>query len=144
MIVIAYENGDPADIHHLSQELCEKYWQEWLARLQQYRSKFPERVITEDESKVNETGQEMYQSHRLEKATDSFGGKSVNSIGVPVASLGTVIKDEDVFEEGEEDLSSKERFYSLQAWLAAIKSPEAWKKLCKNILQRLRFRGKAK
>lgn len=144
MIVIAYENGDPADVHHLSQELCEKYWQEWLARLQQYRSKFPERAITQDDSEVNEAGQEMYQSHKFEKATNSLRAKSVNSIGVPVTRLGTVIKDEDVLEGEDEDLSSNERFYSLHAWLVAIKSPEAWKKLWKNILQRIRFRGKAK
>ncbi|KAL9968525.1 hypothetical protein ACROYT_G020632 [Oculina patagonica] len=144
VIVIAYENGDPADVHHLSQELCEKYWQEWLTRLQQYRSKFPERAITEDEQKVKETGQEMYESHRFEKATDSLQAKSVNSIGVPVTRLGTVIKDEDVLEGEEEDLSSKERFYNLHAWLAAVKSPKAWKKLWKNILQRIRFRGKDK
>lgn len=141
MIVIAYENGDPADIHHLSHDLCKKYWLEWLARLQQYTNKFPECSFSED---VNETGQEMSSSYKFEKASESLQAKSVNSIGVPVASLGKVIKEEDLLEEGEEEeeeeeISSKECFYSLRAWLASVKSPETWKRLWKNVLERIRF-----
>lgn len=153
-IVIAYENGDPADVHHLSQELCETYWLEWLTRLQQYRQKFPERFITEPDLEANDTGQEMHQTPKFETATDSLDAKSVNftgvpvpvnSIGVPVARLGKTVKDEDVIEDEEdEEVSYKERFQNLHAWLAAIKSPEAWEKLWKNILQNIRFRGKAK
>lgn len=145
MIVIAYENGDPADIHHMSPEICEKYWLEWLMQLQQYRRTFPQHVTTDIDLEVNKTEQEMYQGHKIEKVTEFVRSKSVNSIGVPVASLGRVIRDEDVLEEETEegDLSSKERFHSLHAWLAAFKSPDAWKKLWQNILQRVRFGRKS-
>lgn len=144
VIVIAYENGDPADIHHLSQEMCEKYWLEWLMRLQQFRRTFPQHVTAEADLEVNKTGREMYQGHKIEKVTEFVKAKSVNSIGVPVASIGTVIKDEDVLKgEEEEDLSSKEGFHSLHAWLTTFKSPDAWKRLWRNILQRIRFRRKA-
>lgn len=145
VIVIAYENGDPADIHHMSPEICEKYWLEWLMRLQQYRRTFPQHVTTDIDLEVNKTEQEMYQGHKIEKVTEFVRSKSVNSIGVPVASLGRVIRDEDVLEEETEegDLSSKERFHSLHAWLAAFKSPDAWKKMWQNILQRVRFGRKS-
>lgn len=146
VIVIAYENGDPADIHHMSPEICEKYWLEWLMRLQQYRRTFPQHVTTDTDLEVNKTGQELYQDRKIQKVTEFVRTKSVNSIGVPVASLGRVIRDEDVLEEETEegDLSSKEeRFHSLHAWLAAFKSPDAWKKLWQNILQRVRFGRKS-
>ena len=143
MIVIAYENGDPADIHHMSPEICEKYWLEWLMRLQLYRRTFPQHVATDNDLEVNKTGQEMYQGHKIDKVTEFVRTKSVNSIGVPVASLGRVIRDEDVLEEEPDEdvrnLSSKERFHSLLAWLAAFKSPDAWKKLWRDILQLVRF-----
>lgn len=144
MIVIAYENGDPADIHHMSQEICEKYWLEWLMRLQQYRRTFPAQTLIDTDLEVNKTGQEMYQGCNIEKVTEKV---SVNSIGVPVASLGRVIKDEDVLdqedEEEDSDLSLKERFLSLLASLAAIKSPDSWKKLWRDICQLIRFGRKA-
>lgn len=144
MIVIAYENGDPADIHHMSQEICEKYWLEWLMRLQQYRRTFPAQTLIDTDLEVNKTGQEMYQGCKIEKVTEKV---SVNSIGVPVASLGRVIKDEDVLdqedEEEDSDLSLKERFLSLLASLAAIKSPDSWKKLWRDICQLIRFGRKA-
>ena len=144
MIVIAYENGDPAHVHHMSQEMCEKYWLEWLVRLQQYRKIFPQHVITDVDLEINKTGQETYHDQKIEKVTEFVRMKSVNSIGVPVASLGRVIKDEDVLEDEEEgDLSSKERFYSLNAWLAALTSPDALKKLWRDIRQRIRFGKKA-
>ena len=146
VIVIAYENGDPADIHHMSQEMCEKYWLEWLMRLQQFRRTFPAQCVTTDaDLEINKTGQEMYQGHKIEKMT--VKEKSVNSIGVPVASLGRVIKDEDILEdemeEEEGDLSFKERFHSLHAWLAAFKSPDSRKKLWRDIRQLIRFGRKA-
>ena len=147
MIVIAYENGDPADIHHMSPEICEKYWLEWLMRLQQYRRTFPQHIATDNDLEVNKTGQEMYQGHKIDKVTEFVRTKSVNSIGVPVASLGRVIRDEDVLEEEPDEdvrnLSSKERFHSLLAWLAAFKSPDAWKKLWQDILQLVRFGRKS-
>ena len=147
MIVIAYENGDPADIHHMSPEICEKYWLEWLMRLQLYRRTFPQHVATDNDLEVNKTGQEMYQGHKIDKVTEFVRTKSVNSIGVPVASLGRVIRDEDVLEEEPEedvrDLSSKERFHILHAWLAAFKFPDAWKKLWRNILQLVRVGRKS-
>lgn len=144
MIVIAYENGDPADIHHMSQEICEKYWLEWLMRLQQYRRTFPAQTLIDTDLEVNKTGQEMYQGCKIEKVTEKV---SVNSIGVPVASLGRVIKDEDVLDQEDEeediDLSLKERFLSLLASLAGIKSPDSWKKLWRDICQLIRFGRKA-
>lgn len=147
MIVIAYENGDPADIHQMSQEICEKYWLEWLMRLQQYRRTFPAQTLMDTDLEVNKTGQEMYQGCKIEKVTE-FGRKhSVNSIGVPVASLGRVIKDKDVLEQEDEDedsdLSLKERFPSLFGSLAAVKSPDSWKKLWRDICQLIRFGRKA-
>ena len=147
MIVIAYENGDPADIHHMSPEICEKYWLEWLMRLQQFRRAFPQHVTTDTDLESNKTGQEMYQGHKIDKVTEFVRTKSVNNIGVPVASLGRVIRDEDVLEEEPDkdvrDLSSKERFHSLHAWLSAFKSPDAWKKLWRDILQLVRFGRKS-
>ena len=149
MIVIAYENGDPADVHCLSQEMCESYWLEWLTRLQQFRKKSPERIIIEPDVEFSETaGNEMYESHKFE-TTDSLKSRSVNSIGVAVASLGKIIKEEDIIDDekvidDEEFPASKKRFYGLFALLAVIKSPEAWKKLCENILQHFPFRGKNK
>lgn len=147
VIVIAYENGDPADVHHMSQEICEKYWLEWLMRLQQYRRTFPAQTLIDTDLEVNKTGQKMYQGCKIEKVTE-FGRKhSVNSIGVPVASLGRVIKDEDVLEQEDEeedsDLSLKERFLSLLASLAAAKSPDSWKKLWRDICQLIHFGRKA-
>lgn len=147
MIVIAYENGDPADIHHMSKEICEKYWLEWLMRLQQYRRTFPAQTLIDTDLEVNKTGQEMYQGHKIEKVTEVTEKVSVNSIGVPVASLGRVIKDEDVLEqedkEEDSDLSLREKFLSLLASLAAVKSPNPWKKLWRDICQLIRFGRKA-
>lgn len=137
VIVIAYQNGDPADVHHLSQEMCEAYWLEWLTRLQQYRKKFPEHVVGDTILNQNETGKEVTQAHNLESATNSLGGKTVKSFAVPVAKLGITVKDEDVIEE--EELSSKEKTDSLSSQLV-----EAWKKIWKNICQQIRHRGKTK
>lgn len=36
--MIAYENGDPADVHIMNEELCEEYWDKWLIRLHQYKN----------------------------------------------------------------------------------------------------------
>ena len=145
MIVIAYENGDPADVHHMSQEICEKYWLEWLMRLQQYRRTFPQHVTTDtDLLEENKTGHEMYQGHKIEKVTEFVRTKSVNSIGVPIASLGRVIRDEDLLEQEEDkELSSEEKFHSLRAWLAAFKSPDVWKKLWRDILHLVHFGRKS-
>lgn len=141
VIVIAYENGDPADVHCLSQEMCESYWLEWLARLQQYRKKFPEHVISETDSEARETGNNMHEGLQFETLTDPLKSRSVNSIGVPVTSLGKIVKDEDVIDDDkgvdEEEFPSKRRFYGFSALLAMIKSPEALKRLCQNILQRV-------
>lgn len=37
MIVIAYPDGRPADIHIMDLETCWKYWRQWLLRLLQYK-----------------------------------------------------------------------------------------------------------
>ena len=131
----------------MSPEICEKYWLEWLMRLQQFRRAFPQHVTTDTDLEVNKTGQEMNQGHKIDKVTEFVRTKPVNSIGVPVASLGRVIRDEDILDEEPEDdvryLSSKERFHSLHAWLAAFKSPDVWKKLWHDILQLVRFGRKS-
>lgn len=36
LIVVAYSDGSPANVFILSVDECQKYWQQWLARLQQY------------------------------------------------------------------------------------------------------------
>ena len=36
VIVIAYEDGSPADVHQLSHSHCRDYWKLWLLRLQKY------------------------------------------------------------------------------------------------------------
>ena len=136
--MVAYENGDAADVHHLSKEICEAYWLEWLARLQQYRIRFPEHIVNEADLQVlNETKQQETHARNLESVAQSLGAKSLNSIGVPVANIGTPVKDEDVIED--EELPSKEPGAdSLNSRLQ-----EAWRKMWKNILQLIRSRGKA-
>lgn len=70
----------------------------------------------------------------------------MNSIGVPLKSLGRIVKDEDVIDDekvvDEEEFLSKRRFYGFSALLAMIKSPEALKRLCQSILQRVSSKGK--
>lgn len=36
VVVIAYESGDPADVHAFSHAVCKEYWNLWLARLKNY------------------------------------------------------------------------------------------------------------
>lgn len=36
VIIIAYENGDPAEVHYMPSALCCIYWKEWLKRLKHY------------------------------------------------------------------------------------------------------------
>ena len=137
VIVIAYENGDPAHVHHLTQEICEAYWLEWLMRLQQYENKFPEHFIHEAVSKVNEEEQELRHVPTVGSVATSLGAKSLKSIGVPVESLGTVVKDEDVIEE-EKELCSKETFDdSLSSRIVGT-----WKQIWKNVFDRIRSRRK--
>ena len=148
MIVIAYENGDPADVHCLSQEMCESYWLEWLARLQQYRKKFPECVISETDSEARETRDDVHEGCKFEASTDSPRSRSVNSIGVPLKSLGRIVKDEDVIDDekvvDEEEFLSKRRFYGFSALLAMIKSPEALKDCIRVFFNVFLTRGKNK
>ena len=137
VIVIAYENGDPAHVHHLTQEICEAYWLEWLMRLQQYKNKFPEHFIHEAVSRVNEAEQELTHVPTAGSVATSLHGKSLKSIGVPVESLGTVVKDEDVIEEDKE-ISSKETFEdSLSSRII-----DSWKQIWKNVFDRIRSRRK--
>lgn len=137
VIVIAYENGDPAHVHHLTQEICEAYWLEWLMRLQQYKNKFPEHFIHEAVSIKNEAEQELTPVPTVGSVATSLGAKSLKSIGVPVKSLGTVVKDEDVIEE-EKELSSKVTFDdSLSSRIL-----DTWKQIWKNVFDRIRSRRK--
>lgn len=137
VIVIAYENGDPADVHHLTQEICEAYWLEWLMRLQQYKNRFPEHFILEADSIKNEAEQELTPVPTVGSVATSLGAKSLKSIGVPVKSLGTVVKDEDVIEE-EKELSSKVTFDdSLSSRIL-----DTWKQIWKNVFDRIRSRRK--
>ncbi|KAK8782939.1 hypothetical protein V5799_015716 [Amblyomma americanum] len=36
MIVIAYEDGSPCQVHHLGPTVCQAHWQRWLQRLRTY------------------------------------------------------------------------------------------------------------
>lgn len=36
VVVIAYESGDPADVHAFNHSVCKEYWNLWLARLREY------------------------------------------------------------------------------------------------------------
>ncbi|KAH8027243.1 hypothetical protein HPB51_003750 [Rhipicephalus microplus] len=36
MIVIAYEDGSPCQVHHLGPTLCQRHWQRWLQRVRTY------------------------------------------------------------------------------------------------------------
>ncbi|XP_033110862.1 mitochondrial genome maintenance exonuclease 1-like isoform X2 [Anneissia japonica] len=40
-IVIAYKDGDQADVHFLNRNLTNQYWTQWLGRLQEYRESLP-------------------------------------------------------------------------------------------------------
>ncbi|RWS25647.1 hypothetical protein B4U80_10018, partial [Leptotrombidium deliense] len=46
LIVVAYEDGSPADVHKLSPKLCDRFWELWLKRNLTYWSK-PESQKTE-------------------------------------------------------------------------------------------------
>ncbi|XP_782673.3 mitochondrial genome maintenance exonuclease 1 [Strongylocentrotus purpuratus] len=37
LLVITYKDGSPADLHVMTPELCDLYWNKWLKRLQEYR-----------------------------------------------------------------------------------------------------------
>lgn len=142
LIVIAYENGDPADVHHLSREMCEAFWLEWLMRLEQYRIKFPEHNVSIAYLRENGTDQELSHAHDKGSMAASQGAKYLSSIGVPVAQLGTVIKDEDLIEE--EKLSSKDQQPISEEQSEGFKlwPTDTWKTAWKNILEHLHFRGK--
>lgn len=36
VVVIAYDNGDSADVHAFNHSVCKEYWNLWLARLREY------------------------------------------------------------------------------------------------------------
>ena len=36
LLVIAYEDGEPAHAHSVSRRQCEEYWRQWLHRLRSY------------------------------------------------------------------------------------------------------------
>ena len=39
MIVVAYHDGSPADVHFMDLPICEKYWQFWLLELRKFKEK---------------------------------------------------------------------------------------------------------
>ena len=108
-------------------------------RLEQYRKKCPEHMVSVAYLRENGTDQEVSQAYNM----GSQGAKYLSSIGIPVAQLGTVIKDEDLLEE--EELSSKDlQLTSAQEQSEGFKlwPTDTWKTVWKNILERLRFTGK--
>ncbi|XP_068700661.1 mitochondrial genome maintenance exonuclease 1-like [Montipora foliosa] len=130
VIIIAYENGDPADVHYLPKEMCETYWLEWLIRLQQYRKRFPELVI-------DSTYLEQNLTIDSKPVAKSLGGQSLTNIGTPVTKIGRIVKDEDVIEKGElspkiEQPASQEVFSNSGSW-----SLRAWKTALKRVIQSL-------
>ena len=38
LIVVAYEDGSPADVHHMDLQLCRSVWQDWLVRLFKFQN----------------------------------------------------------------------------------------------------------
>lgn len=43
-MVIAYENGDPADIHVLDEQVLKEFWDKWLIRLNKYKAKYKDDI----------------------------------------------------------------------------------------------------
>ncbi|KAH6925346.1 hypothetical protein HPB50_003887 [Hyalomma asiaticum] len=46
MIVIAYEDGAPCQVHHLGPILCQRHWQRWLQRLRAYWNQLHHNTVT--------------------------------------------------------------------------------------------------
>ena len=76
VLVFAYEDGSPADVHVLSRDHCEQYWCTWQSRLQLFRSRFDE-VDSVDgtcDDGVKEVGSEWHGKERdMERGQDPAG-----------------------------------------------------------------------
>ena len=134
VIVIAYENGDPADVHHLSKEMFEAYWLEWLMRLQQYKKKFPETVDTSPNVDASVTEKITTPVPNFETVAKTLGAKSLSNIGIPVTQIGKTVKDEDVIEDNE--LPSREKDFALQeeSNSSGFRSKKTWKTSWKDFI----------
>ena len=102
VIVIVYEDGREADVHVMPREMCEEYWQKWLQRLAEYNEsdarhlrQVPVNAGSASAGSVI-AGSALMQKNRTKHQMDA---KTVNSIGVPVSSIGTVVRDKDVISE---------------------------------------------
>ena len=131
LIVTVYQDGFPADVHHISQEMLAGYWDTWLARLHQYRRRFPQIEL--------DTRHTEKEAQHFNTMADCFSAKSVNSIGTPLAKLGALVKDEDVIKE---EQFQKKNASSLFSWLERLRIGSGWKESCREFLQSFRFRGK--
>ena len=140
MIVIAYGDGHPADVHQIPQEMFGKYWEEWLARLHQYREKFPLPSLSASDQEVPKPKQEPRYVGAMYPETNSLSAKSVYSIGTPIEKLGTVVKEDDV----EKELTLQKDINGLYAWLMGVKSHNRWKQYLTTFLQLLHSRRKTK
>lgn len=137
VIVIAYENGDPADVHHLSKEMFKVYWLEWLMRLQQYKKKFPETGDTSTNMDANVAEKITTPVHHFETMATTVGAKSMSGIGIPLTQIGKTVKDEDVVEDNE--MPSREKYFASQeeSGSSGFESKETWKTSLKDFIYKL-------
>lgn len=137
VIVIAYENGDPADVHHLSKEMSEVYWLEWLMRLQQYKKKFPETGDTSANMDASVTEKITTPVHHFETLAKTVGAKSMSNIGVPLTQIGKTVKDEDVVEDNEMPSHEKDFASQEESRSSGFESKETWKTSLKDFIYNL-------
>ena len=45
LIIVAYADGRPANVHFMNLETCKMYWRQWLLRLLQYKHSFQEKPV---------------------------------------------------------------------------------------------------
>lgn len=111
MIVIAYKNGDPADVLMMSTEKCKEYWELWLARLEEYQLRFPD-VEPRDQAGFPDNIA-CEKSEAKEAIFETLRPRAVHSIGTPLKNLGNVLRDEDFVRERSIWEQIKCLFYSL-------------------------------
>lgn len=102
VIVIVYEDGREADVHIMTKEICEEYWEKWLQRLAEYHDNIPHRQLNsmrggmQDPALAPNVGSLLNQKNRSDLRR---GAKTVTSIGVPLHLFAKVVKDEDIIPE---------------------------------------------
>lgn len=119
--MIAYENGDPADVLIMNEELCEEYWDKWLIRLNQYKTMKSRRDSVEPPKRTSWAIEGQYVSNSLspdekgpqEKLSEvtqiiengqnlkSFGGRQPvlnlkQNGGKSLNEIGRTVKDEEI------------------------------------------------